>query len=97
MVIQHANNTIEFRLYCGKARSVNVAGDFNDWDVHRHPMFAHGNGCWSCRLRLPPGTFQFRYYTDGEWFIDYAELRPDRGPCGWNSVVHVPTPAEVAV
>ena len=50
IVARTCSGRIEFRFYCSKARYVSVAGDFNDWDVHRHPMLAHGNGCWSCRF-----------------------------------------------
>jgi 1,4-alpha-glucan branching enzyme len=66
-----------------------LAGDFNGWNPQSTPMTREPGGWWSCRLQLNPGTYQFRYLGDGEWFTDYAAFGLERTPFGWNSVITV--------
>ncbi len=89
MVAQCDDGSVEFRFYRPGARSVALAGDFNAWQKSCFPMKPDGDGWWTYRLHLAPGTYQFKYFVDGEWFLDYAAFGLERGPFGWNSVVHV--------
>ncbi len=92
MVLQCDDGALEFRFYRPGARFVSLAGDFNAWQKTCFPMKPEGDGWWHYRLRLAPGVYQFKYYADGEWFLDYAAFGLERGPFGWNSVVHVAQP-----
>jgi len=48
------------------AKSVAVAGSFNEWSVDRHPMKRSKNGDFSLALELPAGKeFEFRFVIDG--------------------------------
>jgi 1,4-alpha-glucan branching enzyme len=38
---------VTFRVWAPFARSVCVAGTFNDWSSQASPLFSEGNGCWS--------------------------------------------------
>ena len=87
MVVQCSDGAVEFRFYRPNAQSVALAGDFNAWQKQCFPMKADGEGWWSYRLYLSPGVYQFKYFVDGEWFLDYAAFGLERGPFGWNSVV----------
>ena len=89
MTSQRHEGTLIFRLYRPRARRVALAGDFNGWDANSLLMKPRGGGWWTCRVRLAPGVYQFRYCADGEWLPDYAAFGLTPGPFGWNSVVCV--------
>lgn len=92
MIFQHEDGAVEFRFYRPGVQSVALAGDFNGWQETCFPMRPDGEGWWTYRLHLAPGTYQFKYHVDGEWFLDYAAFGLERGPFGWNSVVQVDQP-----
>ena len=49
------------------AKTVCIAGDFNGWDVHAHPMQKTKTGHYAATLVLDPGKeYQFKYVIDGE-------------------------------
>ncbi len=50
-----------------KAKSVAVAGDFNDWSGKGTPMVKNGQGEWCLTFKLKPGEYQYRLLVDGEW------------------------------
>ena len=80
-----------FRFRHGAEGPVYVVGDFCHWQRDHLPMRQVSNHEWVLMLRLPPGTYQFRYFAAGRWFTDYAAF----GVCAndlkeFNSVVRVP-------
>ena len=83
-------NTAEFRFFRPGAKRVYVVGDFNHWQAGRLPMDPTGGGYWTARIRLPAGTFKFRYWADGDWFTDYASFGIEYGPFGPDSIVDIP-------
>jgi hypothetical protein len=62
------------------ANDVRIAGDFNGWVPDkgvRSLIESDGETrVWTKILRLPPGTYQYRYVVDGEWRDDPEN--PDR-------------------
>jgi 1,4-alpha-glucan branching enzyme len=79
------------------ARSVSVAGCFNHWNPQARALIRDGGGHWHQELSLPPGTYQYRLVVDGEWIPDPAARESVPNPFGgWNSVLKVPTSAQVA-
>ncbi len=49
------------------AETVNLVGDFNNWDTSATPMKKFKNGKFSVTLDLKTGReYQFRYLMDGE-------------------------------
>jgi hypothetical protein len=70
---------------------VYLVGDFCRWQTDHLPMRpAEGFG-WVLMLRLPPGTYEFRYLADGRWHTDYAAFGVAPNAFGgWNGVVRVP-------
>ena len=82
-----------FRFYDRSASKVYVVGDFNNWSVRADPLVdRNGDGNWTLRYTLPPGTYQYKFVIDGaKWIPDpkNAESVPD-GFNGQNSVVKVP-------
>ena len=61
---------VTFSLLAPQARSVSVAGDFNKWDTMSHPMKKDKKGVWKVSLNLIPGTYQYRFFVDGDWQTD---------------------------
>ncbi|RMH54563.1 MAG: hypothetical protein D6679_13420, partial [Candidatus Hydrogenedentota bacterium] len=80
-----------FRAPAG-ARSVSVAGSFNNWDVSATPMKdPDGDGIWEVMLPLSPGEYQYKYVVNGtDWLLDPDNpLKADDGYGGQNSVAKV--------
>ena len=63
---------IQFRLDAPQARTVCLAGNFNQWDSRRHPLKQNISGIWEKVLMLPPGTYEYKYIVDGRWQEDPA-------------------------
>ena len=81
---------VEFRFFRPNVGSVELMGDFNDWNPRGLPMRSEGAGWWSIRLGLNPGEYRFRYLADGQWFNDYAAYGIELTRTGYNSVLLVP-------
>jgi 1,4-alpha-glucan branching enzyme len=56
-----------------KADSVNLVGDFNDWDQNANPMKVKKDGTFYTALTLETGRdYQFRYLLDNQrWENDW--------------------------
>ena len=65
---------VTIRFSDAQAGDVRIAGDFNGWvpDKGVRSVIEAENGArvWTKILRLPPGTYQYRYVVDGEWRED---------------------------
>jgi 1,4-alpha-glucan branching enzyme len=57
------------------AKSVYVAGDFNEWNATADPMQRDSSGVWIATVPLKPGKYQYKYVVDGNWKQD--PLNPD--------------------
>jgi 1,4-alpha-glucan branching enzyme len=74
------------------ARSVSLAGSFNQWSLSSNPMTrADPTGDWTILVRLPPGEHLFMYVVDGTQWISppLAEDYSDDGFGTRNGVVVV--------
>jgi chromosome partitioning protein len=81
---------VQFVIRAGGARSVRLAGDFNDWNPDRTPMRPLGEDVYSLELPLLPGRYQYRYVVDGRWITDPANHRVEMNPFGeLNSIVEI--------
>ncbi len=54
--------------------TINLVGDFNDWDPLSHPFHQLSDGSWSITLEMAiDQIYQFRYLCDGMvWFNDHS-------------------------
>ena len=82
-------STIRFALKpVASAREVLLAGSFTDWQPVG--MTRRKDGAFVASVRLPRGTYQYKFVVDGTWIAD-----PDndyRAPTSFgaaNSVVYV--------
>jgi hypothetical protein len=50
-----------------------LAGNFNDWNPANEKYLMNdddGDGIWSITVKLPPGTYQYKFVIDGQWTKD---------------------------
>jgi len=83
---------VRFVLEQSQARSVTVAGSFNDWSDTSHPLARDArSGLWTATVVLPPGEHQFMFVVDDtEWVSPpLAEDYVDDGFGARNGVVIV--------
>jgi 1,4-alpha-glucan branching enzyme len=60
----------EFSFLAPQAKSVFIAGNFNQWNTSSHPLKRDEHGTWKITLPLTPGRYEYRFMTDGKWEND---------------------------
>jgi 1,4-alpha-glucan branching enzyme len=66
-----ANGKIQtFSLAAPTATTVQLVGDFTQWQQKPISMQKGGDGIWRATVALTPGTHQYRFLVDGEWRDD---------------------------
>jgi 1,4-alpha-glucan branching enzyme len=62
--------TIYFKLagYLN-AKSVHLAGNFNNWDPNATSLKKSGSQ-WVAQMVLPSGNYQYKFLVDGTWLVD---------------------------
>jgi len=89
--VNQIKDAVVFVTLYPRAESVQIAGDFNDWQPTRTPMHRVGDsGIWQTEMKLPQGKYRYRLVVDGQWQQDpYNELT-ELNPFGeLNSIVEV--------
>ncbi len=67
---------VRFAVWAPNAENVTVAGEFNDWDIRRHPMRRRNGGVWELFI---PGLAQgaaYKYNIRSR-FAGYQQLKAD--------------------
>jgi 1,4-alpha-glucan branching enzyme len=80
---------VSLRLVAPSAKSVAVAGSFNNWQpaVTLKPSRA---GEWKGELELPPGRHEYLFVVDGRWLPDPTAREVVPNPFGGvNSILSV--------
>ena len=74
-----------------RAQSVQIAGDFNNWQPAGTQMQRVGDsGVWQAKMKLPSGLYRYRLVVDGQWQQDPYNERSEMNPYGdYNSVLEV--------
>ena len=49
------------------AQEVSVGGTFNGWDPSQTPMRKNADGTWRVTLRVPAGSYEYKFVVDGQW------------------------------
>jgi len=52
------------------AKSVYVAGDFNQWNATANALQKDSSGVWTASMPLKPGKYQYKFIVDGDWKQD---------------------------
>jgi 1,4-alpha-glucan branching enzyme len=72
LLLPSKEGNVEFILKgYNTAKTVALAGTFNDWSSRRHIFFRQGDQ-WICRIRLKQGSYKYKFVVDGEWILDPA-------------------------
>ena len=89
--VSQINDAVIFVTLYPRAHSVQIAGDFNNWQPPKTPLQKVGNsGVWQTKLKLPAGKHRYRLVVDGQWQQDpYNETTESNPFGGFNSVVEV--------
>lgn len=82
---------VVFVAFYPQARTVQVAGDFNNWQPEKTPMRKiSSSGTWEVKLALAKGTYRYRFVVDGHWQQDPHNKMTEPNPYGGlNSVLKV--------
>ncbi len=85
-----APQEVEFSFFAPNAKKVFVAGKFNNWNTKSMPMKKGKDGTWRIKIKLSPGSYEYKYFADDAWIqnIPGAALVPN--PFGtYNFVITV--------
>jgi hypothetical protein len=69
------------------AASVQLVGDFTQWQQKPINMHKGADGVWSTAVELPPGSHPYRFLVDGEWHDDPQCTRYVPNPYGGQNAV----------
>jgi len=79
------------------ARSVCIAGTFNDWQPQAKPMHAIEAGRWMESAALAAGTYEYCFVVDGQWIPDPLANQTVPNPFGGlNSILKVYSSPQIA-
>ncbi len=85
------SDAVMFVTLYPRAKSVQIAGDFNNWKPEDTPLSkVSDNGVWQVKLPLNRGKYRYRLVVDGKWQQDPYNEKIEINPYGeYNSVIEV--------
>ncbi len=88
---QQTPDAVTFVTLYPRATTVEIAGDFNNWQPQLNPMQRVGDsGVWQTQISLSEGHYRYRYVVDGHWQQDPYNENTEMNPYGeYNSVLEV--------
>lgn len=88
--VKQRKRRVRFRLEAPHNQHAALVGDFNSWNPKKHPMKMVEDGCWEKTVILPPGTYEYKFYIDGQWATDQTNADTHTNDYGTrNSVIVV--------
>jgi chromosome partitioning protein len=89
--VSQINDAVVFVTLYPRAQSVQIAGDFNNWQPEQTSMNKVGDtGVWQTEMKLDAGRYRYRLVVDGQWQQDpYNELTELNPFGGFNSVIEI--------
>jgi len=69
------------------AKTVCVAGSFNEWKPEKAPLVQKGEGLWVGDLAVPPGRHEYLFVVDGQWLPDPKANETVQNPFGGRNCV----------
>jgi chromosome partitioning protein len=79
---------VMFTLEAPGAERVQLAGDFNGWDLQGSDMSPAGP-IWKTVVPLEPGRYRYRYVVDGQWQSDPLNPTVEPSPYGGHDSILV--------
>ncbi|OHB57339.1 MAG: hypothetical protein A2Y12_09520 [Planctomycetes bacterium GWF2_42_9] len=88
--VRQFDKSIKFVTLYPRAKSVQIAGDFNNWQPQQTALKASKDGKWELALELAPGKYRYRMVVDGQWQQDPYNGNVEANPYGeYNSILEV--------
>lgn len=89
--VRQLEDAVMFVTLYPRASSVQIAGDFNNWQPESTPFKKVGtNGAWQIKLPMNKGKYRYRLVVDGQWQQDPYNEATESNPYGeLNSVLEV--------
>ena len=89
---QAKRQKVTFVYHSGLAAEIALVGDFNNWNPKKHAMKRDGSGNWTKSVMLMPGTYEYKFWVDGEWREDPHNTRVSINSYGTcNNIVTINT------
>jgi 1,4-alpha-glucan branching enzyme len=88
---------VRFEFKHPTAKTVCIAGTFNNWQPEAKTLHSSGVGNWWKETSLAPGTYEYCLVVDGKWIPDPLARESVANPFGGrNSVLNVANSPEAA-
>lgn len=85
-----SSDGILFAVSAPKAKTVKIAGEFNDWRPEKMEPSIQGESVWQVMKKLNQGTYRYKFIVNGEWINDPHNTNTMANPFGGHdSVVNV--------
>ena len=73
MIVLETDGQVTFKVFLPHAGSVELVGDFTDWQRRRLVLKRVYPGWWTATLPVPAGEYRFGYLVDGAiQIVDYG-------------------------
>jgi 1,4-alpha-glucan branching enzyme len=82
-------NYVSLELLKPDAKTVCVAGSFNEWKPEKTPLVPRGDGRWAGELAVKPGRHEYLFVVDGQWLPDPTAKESVENPFGGRNSVLV--------
>ncbi|MDX2044561.1 MAG: S8 family serine peptidase [Acidobacteriota bacterium] len=85
------NGNLVFWFHDDSAKSVSLAGDFNDWNPQATFFAKHQSGMWRAEINaLSTGSYEYKLVVDGKWLDDPSNgLKVSDNHGSFNSVLNI--------
>ena len=81
---------VRFEFTHPTAKTVCIAGTFNQWQPEAKTLHSSGAGNWWKETSLAPGTYEYCLVVDGKWICDPRAFESVPNPFGGrNSILTV--------
>jgi len=88
--VRQFGEAVKFVTLYPRAKSVQIAGDFNSWQPQKTTLNQLQDGKWELALALAPGKYRYRMVVDGQWQQDPYNEHSELNPFGeYNSILEV--------
>lgn len=78
---------VEFSFHAPGARSVQLAGDFTNWEQFPLDLMRSEDGTWFTFVPLAPGQYNYRFIVDGQWMDDPNSRQRIQNPFGTSNAI----------
>jgi len=78
---------VKFTFHAPEAKEVYLTGEFNSWNTSSLPLKKNKDGVWKTEVKLPPGSYEYKYFADGTWVEDIPGIEGIPNPFGTQNFV----------